>query len=352
MHIYEYLFTAIIILTILLASSAIIETVSEPSRSTSEKEQLKVTAQKIMTQLLLDPGNPPDWGNNIDIDPNNLTTFGLAKYSETTRDAYVLDPDKVLRLDNTNPLFIPPSSVINLLNLGYEYGFALEFYPALNVTITPINSTSSSDRYNINVTSEYSGLPIVMADVTAKMYYYNSSSQIIASTDSIANWTRADGKCIVDFGNVTTEMKILSLVINYYGIRIVKSFTVGSNVTQAHLIGNYALLNQAYNLSSSATEIIVTKKGGVYTIENVVSNLNKIEDTIFELAYVEPSTVAILTISEDGTKLIIASKEVTLTYSSIQGVALSFPFAYSIERSVTIGGSAYIVRLYLWRMSW
>jgi len=351
MHIYEYLFTAIIIVLILLSSSTMIETISEPSRSTSEKEQLKVTAQKLMTQLLLDPGNPPDWGNNIDIDPSNLTTFGLAKYSETTREAYVLDADKVLRLDNTNPLFLPPSSVINLLNLGYEYGFALEFYPALNVTIAPINSTSSSDRYNINVT-EYNELPIVMADVTARMYYYNSSSQTIATTGAIFNQTGADGKCIVDFGNVTTEMKILSLVINYYGIRIVKSFTVGSNVTQVHLIGNHALLNQPYNLSSSATEIIVTKKDGVYTIESVKSNLNKINATIFELAYVEPSTVAILTVSEDGTKLILASKEATLTYSSIQGVSLSFPFAYSIERSVTIGGSAYIVRLYLWRMSW
>jgi len=349
MHIYEYLFTAIIIVLILLSSSTMIETISEPSHSTSEKEQLKVTAQKIMTQLLLDPGNPPDWGNNIDIDPSNLTTFGLAKYSETTREAYVLDSDKVLRLNNTNPLFIPPSSVINLLNLGYEYGLALEFYPALNVSIT---KTPSSDRYNVSVTSDYGELPIVLANVTARMYYHNSSSQTIASTDAIFSQTVADGKCIVDFGNFTTEMKILSLVINYYGIRIVKSFPVGSSVTQAHLIGNYALLNQAYNLSSSATEIIVTKKGGVHTIENVASNLNKIEDTIFELAYVEPSTVAILTLSEDGTKLIFASKEVTLTYSSIQGVSLSFPFAYSIERSVTIGGSAYVVRLYLWRMSW
>ena len=38
-------------------------------------------------------------------------------------------------------------------------------------------------------------------------------------------------------------------------------------------------------------------------------------------------------------------------YSSIQDV-VSFPFAYSLERSVIIGNSAYVARLYLWRMVW
>jgi len=349
MHIYEYLFTAIIIVIILLSSSTMMGTFSEPSRSVSEKEQLKVAAQKLMTQLLLDPGDPPDWGSNIAIDESNLKTFGLAQHSETTREAYVLDPDKVLRLDNTHPLYIPPSSVINLLNLGYEYGFTLEIFPALNVSIAP----QGSSKYKVSVSSEYGGLPIVDADVTARMYYVsNGTIQRSPPSDPLTNQTRANGECTLNFGSISGEMKVLILVINYHGVRVVKVFPAGSNVTRAYLIGEHLFLKEAYNISrNEAYEIIVEKRAGGYMIEDVKFSLNKMGDVKFNLTYVEPSTIAVLAVSEDGTRLIFTSKEVNLTYSSIPGV-WSFPFAYSIERSVIIGGSAYIMRLYLWRMSW
>ena len=344
MHIYEYLFTAIIIVTILLASSTMIGTLSGPSRSVSEKEQLKVAAQKIITQLLLDTGDPSDWGSDVTIDESNLKAFGLAKHGETTRDAYVLDPDKVLRLDNTHPLFIHPSRIINLLNLGKEYGLTLEIFPAIKV-----NLTIDSNEYKVKVSSEYGELPIFGADVTARMYY--ASNGAINRSLTLTSQTRANGECTFNFGNISSEMKVLILGINYYGVRVVKVFPAGS-VAKAHFVGNHLFLNEAYNISGNeAYEIIVEKRDGGYMIEDVKFSLDKVGDVKFDLTYVEPSTVAILAISEDGTKLIFASKEVNLTYSSIPGV-WSFPFAYSVERSVVIGGSAYIVRMYLWRMSW
>jgi len=359
MHIYEYLFTAIIIVTMLLASSTMIGTLSGPSRSVSEKEQLKVAAQKIMTQILLDPGDPSDWGSNVDIDESDLKTFGLAKHSETTREAYVLDPDKVYRLNdallllnNTCSLYISPYRAINLLNLGYEYGFTLEIFPALNVSIAP----KDSGKYEVSVSSDYGRLPIVGADVTARMYYYDASSQKIASRDEdfITGLTGYDGKCALNF-NETSEMKVLILVIDYYGVRVVKVFPAGLNVKRAHLIGEHLFLSEDEDISNNAIQIIVTRKAGRYVIENVTSILNIVPPGKFDLTSPEkfdlPSTVAVLAVSEDGTRLIFTSSEVNLAYSSIPGV-WSFPFAYSVERSVVIGGSAYIVRLYLWRMSW
>jgi len=357
MHIYEYLFTAVIIVTILLASSTMIEILSEPSRSVSEKEQLKVAAQKLMAQLLLDPGDPPDWGSNVTIDESSLKAFGLAKYSETTREAYALDPDKVYRLNdallllnNTRSLFIPPSRVINLLNLGNEYGFALEIFPALNVSIAP---GKDSGKYEFSVSSEYGGLPIFGANVTATMYYYDASSQKIASKSTPPNLqTGIGGKCVVDFGSIpTTEMKILTLVVDYYSVRVAKVFPAGLNVKRAHLLGDHLFLSEDETISNNAIQILMTRKAGRYVIENVTSILNMVSPGKFDLTYVEPSAVAILAVSEDGTRLIFTSKEVNLAYSSIPGV-WSFPFAYSVERSVIIGGSAYIMRLYLWRMSW
>jgi len=358
MHTYEYLFAAIIIVAILLSSSTMIGTISEPSRSTSEKEQLKVAAQKLIAQILLDPGDPSDWGSNVDINESYLKAFGLAKHGETTREAYVLDPDKVLRLDNNNPLPTSPSSVINMLNLGNDYGFALRIYPALTLSINLTDPNSA--RYEVSVNSEYGGLPIVGARVTAKLYYYNVSTQEISSTNLMFNNTTYDGKCTLSF-NTTAETKTLIAVADYYRIRVVKAFSTGPNVATAHLFGwengfgrpSYLILNEPCNISRNNThEIIVEKMGEGYMIENVTYNLTQMDDRKFSLTYVEPSAAAVLAFSEDA-KLILASREANITYSSIPGIVdWSFPFAYSIERTVLIGGCAYIVRLYLWRMSW
>jgi hypothetical protein len=353
MHIYEYLFTAVVILTILMASTSMISVISEPTRSVSEKEQLKVVAQKLMAQILLDPGDPVDWGNSATTE-SDLKTIGLAKYSATTREAYVLDPDKVLRLDdalllvnNTHSLYISPSTFLNSLNLGYDYGLALEFSHALTANISRI---SSLDEYEIITSSEYSELPIVGANVTARTYYYDANIDEIVSTDSLTNQTNYDGKCVVDFGDLTSQMKILIVVIDYYGVSVVRIFQAGSNLTRAHLLGNRLFVNTTYD-ANEAYEIIVTKKAGAYAIENVTSGLTKVEDGIFDLTYVEPSTVAVLAVPEDGDDMIFASLEANIIYSSISDIR-SFPSAYSIVRTVAVGGSFYIVRLHLWRMSW
>jgi hypothetical protein len=350
MHIYEYLFTAVIIVSILLASSIMIVTLSEPTLDVSEKEQLKVAAQKIMAQLLLDPGDPPDWGSNININESNLRTFGLAKHGETTRQSYALDPDKVLRLNSTNPLFISPSSVINLLNLGNDYGLALNFSTALNVDI---QRDIALDRYNVSVSSEYGELPIAGARVAAKMYY--ATDQTISSENK-SGTTSYDGKCTIDFSSISTEMKVLIVVVDYYGVRVTKVRPVGSNVTPAHVVGNYLFLNGTSGISGNEVyEVIVTKKDAEYAIENVTSRLDFVSPGKFNLAHVEPSAIAILAVSEDGSSLVLASRDATLIYSSISGFDISqqsLPMAYSLERTVMIGDSTYIARLYLWRLSW
>lgn len=342
MHIYEYLFAAAIIMIMLIASSAMVETFSEPLLETSEKEQLKVAAQKLMTQILLNPGDPPEWGNNVDINAANLKSFGLAKYGETTREAYVLDPDKVLRLTlpSNHALHIPPSRVVELLNLGHDYGFAIEFHPVLTVNVDTVSN-------EVTVFSEKDGLPLWYAKVYAKMYYYDENSGRIMSTPQINTVTGTDGKCALNFG-VVSEKRVLILVVNYYGIRIIQVVnTSGSNVEKAYLLGG--LLYADCEVSGNAIEVMVNKKELNYVIESVAYTPD---------GYLEPSAIAVLAVSKDNSSLIYASRlpipetseELGLIYSSI-GDIRSFPFAYSVERSAIISGSVYIVRLYLWRMA-
>jgi hypothetical protein len=345
MHIYEYLFTAILILAILLAASIMIETVSEPSANVSEKEQLKVSAQKIMTQLLLDPGDPFNWGSNTATGQNDLRTFGLAEFNETTRGAYVLSLDKVLRLSGTCPLFISPSTALDLLNLSNEYGFLFELYSALNVNI----GNMGNDRYSISINSERDGLPVIGANITARMYYI-SANRDIDNTDLISTSTNLHGTCALDFSNSNLpNMKVLFVAADYLGVHAVKVYNV-SNVVQAYIIGESIFLPSDCHSRDDTQEILVTKELGKYNIKDVKSSL----DAEFKLGYVEPSAVAILAITEDNSSLILAPRIPTLTYTTISGLTIDrIPsFAYSLERTVTIGYSTYVFKLYLWRMSW
>ena len=52
MHIYEYLFAGLIIIALLIGSTMMVTTLSTPASNASDKDSLKVTAEKIMTQML------------------------------------------------------------------------------------------------------------------------------------------------------------------------------------------------------------------------------------------------------------------------------------------------------------
>lgn len=344
MHIYEYMFSAIIIFSILLASSLMVVPMAQPSRNVSEIEQLKVVAQKIMTQLILNTGDPPDWGSDTSIDENDLVTFGLAKYADTTRDAYVLDSDKVLRLDSTNPLHVHPATAAKLLNLGNDYGFTISFYPALNVTIS---KSQGYDQYIIDVRTIYANLPIANAKVTARMYYVDG--EVIVGPILKLTWTALDGKCSISFDGISTKLKILIVVVDYSGIRVIKTFhEEDPSISCAKIVGNRLFFDGNYDVSN-AQEIIVVKGSTGYIIQNLTVNLRKVDEAIYDLAYLEPTTITVL--ASSGDKLIYASKEIDITYSTIPGASV-FPFSYTLERMVTISNSVYYVRLQVWRMSW
>lgn len=347
MHMYEYLFTAILIIAILVASSMMVMTFPKSPSNVSEREQLKEVAQKIMTQLLLSPGEPPEWGSDITLNASGIVMLGLAAYSYTTREAYVLDPDKVLRLNsllqNFKPaLYIQPQDAIHLLNLGNDYGFKIEFYPALNVTV-------DLDNYKVKVTSNYNGLPIVGANLVARLYYLEGSSQIVG-TQLKTGITDYAGECILNFSEVSTDKKVLTLVVEYFGIQIT-TVVASQNVIDACFLGNYLLLNSGLSLSeNNVLEIYITKDGeGQFTIKDIAYSIAEMGNGQCQLSYIEPSTKAILAVANDN--LICALKIIPESYASIGGDVF-IPFAYSVERTVSIDNTLWIVRLYVWRMSW
>jgi len=355
MHSYEYIFTAIIVFAILIASVALVSTMPQSFINVLEIQQLKMTAQKIMTYLTLNPGNPADWGGNIKVGPDELTAFGLAKYMELVRGAYVLDPDKVQRLSSgevPSPLYIPPSRVIELFNLGRDYGLKLEFIPALNVNLDAQLNPGSISVF-ISVLSEQ-GKPIANADVAARAFYLQNGQ--INKTSLISNRTREDGECAINFNGVNSDAALIVLLVDYNGVCVVKTSILGS-FAKSYFIGNNLILSNSFTIPSNVSyQVMAFKSGGSYLIDYVICGLTPWSPsplnnyTVYNMTYVEPYTAALLAVTGEG-KLAVACRNVPSSYSSIPGEAYP-PLAYTLERSVMIGQSLYTLRLKVWRMVW
>jgi hypothetical protein len=352
MHIYDYLFAGVIIIALLLGSTVMMAMLSSPALNASEKDLLKIASEKIMTQMLLDPGYPYNWGS----DNQNMTVFGLAKYGETSREAYLLDPDKVLRLNNTlegnASYYFPASNASSLLNLGTDYGFTLEFNETLKVSV---NQMGPTDIYSISVASDYA-LPMMGANVSATLYYVNSSTLLIDHLEPKYNATIYDGSCILDLsGHSTGEAKVLAVGVDYYGVHTAKLYSsVGPSVLNATLFGNTLIpsSSQPYNIINGADSHEITllqTNNGYETREFEVENSGT--PTNFTLnSAPEPSTVAILAISENN-KLLVGSRDFSMiSYRTIPAIR-SAASAYSLERTVLIGGVTFTATLYFWSMS-
>jgi hypothetical protein len=355
MHSYEYIFTAIIVFAILAASIALVSTMPQPSINVLEIQQLKMTAQKIMTYLTLNPGNPADWGGNIKVGPKELTAFGLAKYMELVRSAYVLDPDKVQRLSSGGvppSLHIPPSRVIELFNLGRDYGLKLEFIPALNVSVNAqLNNGEIS--VSLSVLSEQ-GKPIANADVAARVFYLQDGQ--VNKTSLASSRTRGDGGCTIIFNEVDSDAALIVLLVDYNGVCVAKTSILGS-FAKSYFIGNNLILDNPFTIPGNAAyQVMAFKSGGRCLIDCVVCGLTQWSPSslnnynVYNMTYVEPYTAALLAVTGEG-KLAVACRNVPSSYSSIPGETYP-PLAYTLERSVIIGQSLYTLRLKVWRMTW
>jgi len=357
MQVHEYLVTAMILVFILVTSSTLVYLVSDPLRAVSEREQLKVTAQKLLTQVLLDAGAPADWGGNTSVTADDLHSFGLAEESESTRTAYVLDADKVLRLNRSNPLYIPIHAANNLLGLGREYGFALEITPTLGVNVAARNG---SNEFEVSLRSEYAGLPVSNAKVAGRMYYLslNGSTPMVHDTLLAWNETGPDGRCILDFGEVPSDVKVLILTVDHYGVRVTKVYGLGTLVVPAYLVGDHFFLDGECSVSPSTpfSEITVSDSADGPCIGRVLSDAWSVANGSYRdyvLAHIVPSVLAVVTVCErDGVNyLALASREASLTYSP-GAFPPPYVYEYEVERVVIVEGSAYRVKLYMWRLSW
>jgi hypothetical protein len=352
MNVYEYLFAGVLIIAILVGSSLMVATISTPIANASDKDLLKVTAQKVTTQMFLDPGYPYDWGTNNSA-AQNLQVFGLAQNGLTSRQAYILDPDKALRLDSSiEPAFCHVDAVdaAGLLGLAngqgtLDYGFTLRFNQTLLLDATQL----PNNAYRVNVASDY-GLPVIGASVSATLYYADDGIQ---SLGPIYNSTAYDGTSLLDFNYNITNPRVLAVAVDYYGDQATKLFGESPNAISAQLFADNILLPQNSYTATDCNEIALIQSTLGIETRAFPQSVAHSDQNGFALGQV-PETASVAVLIESGQSLIYAQRD----YSKInyQTINLDAPvpsaaLSYSLERTVLIGGSTYTVTLYIWRMS-
>ncbi len=217
----EYISAGIILSLILgVTGQYVTNMVSDRVSNLEQMSGLKI-ADKEVDQLLLSPGNPPNWGHSS-IVPENIG-FGL----ENAIKPYKIDREKILSLSNSSDNYIPIYEVRDLLGLSPNYFISIEIYPMYSISIAPL----TNNKFLITVTNQWN-IPVSTVNVTGA--YTNSTdlnavkinSFISGNVDDYVvkrNLTNNLGQCILDFSDIGS-MKTLVVLANQLNIKSVNTW--------------------------------------------------------------------------------------------------------------------------------
>ncbi len=222
--VYDHIVALLVVGAIFVSAIVVLPSISFVGLQTVDQQQLRNTALNVFNTMLLDTGQPVNWGalRNFQHNDPRVTRFGLASARYST--FYTLDPDKVQRLVVGNPLnYTDYNTVRNLLGLQ-DYGFKLRIVPPFNVTFMGIHAAGTILDYSVKVVY-LDGKPIPNAKVAATAVYskgkdnFNVSQGLFAYTDSLGfcNGVVPLGFSDPDYFMVTlrvTVADVATLVVN------------------------------------------------------------------------------------------------------------------------------------------
>jgi hypothetical protein len=173
--VYDHIIATIVIGAVFVGAVVVLPAMSFINIQAVDQQQLRNTALNVFNAMLLDTGLgvngtrlTTNWGSMDPFDVNNVTRFGLASAQDST--FYVLDPDKVQRLVEGNPLnYINYNRARELLGLQ-GYGFCLRIIPPFNVTVLEITPPDITLSYKVKVLY-LNGGPIPNAEASATIVY-------------------------------------------------------------------------------------------------------------------------------------------------------------------------------------
>jgi hypothetical protein len=354
-----------------------------------DQQQLRNIASRTLKTIVLETGYPADWGSSDPFDQDGVKRFGLAEANSSS--FYILDPDKVQRLVEDNPLgSIEYEKMRELLGLE-GYGFSISILPPFNVTVIKeeFEVTSTKIDLELKVRVSYNnGKPIgndasVEAIIiyatktgnTAKLYFIKeiTSTDLMGICEIEKEITAPSGEQILDVivvlritvADVATMVTIYQepppddiANINIVGDEIILTHPDGlppnSTPPASRWIDNIIEFDDEsfsfiYNGTRSPDDLLTYGQGFKVWNETFSglkeSNPSLILFNFWVLAQDQPATPRSVLIAGPGPNL-IGSR--VLHYGGTSTLSSS---AVKLQRSVVISGMTYIVELSLWKES-
>jgi hypothetical protein len=199
---YEHIVLILIVGVIFVGTVVALPAINYSTFQDIDQQQLKNTALNVLNSMLLSDGSPADW------DSKNLTEieeFGLAYSGSFSK--YILDSDKVQRLDPNSSSPLNPEKVQSLLGLqGYGFKFSLyrPFTADANINIL-------ENYFSVKVARAQDNAPIPNAEVNVTNIVSGAlSNDFDIYTDSPITtgtyFTNATGICKEPIGAVIDEI--------------------------------------------------------------------------------------------------------------------------------------------------
>jgi hypothetical protein len=171
--------------------------------------------------MLLDPGNPSDWGKT---ESTNPSTFGIAAKN---LQPYALDPDKVSRLNSENAFSLTYQQLLAALGTS-DMSLNMRIQPVFQVSVDLVSNQSmgSGTTYTFEVYTKKSGFPIATrlnCYVTTGSYVENVTSCTNADGEGTANVTLPNSL------SGTTLLAVFARAQAYPQMRSFNAYSFGHN---------------------------------------------------------------------------------------------------------------------------
>lgn len=269
--VFDHILAMIVVSALFISAVVIMPQINMGNIMAVEQQQLRNIALNLFNAMLLDTGDPANWGSIVNrtyhFHPNVVKRFGLA-YDRTTT-LYVLDPDKIQRLNTQNPLgYLPYEYLKKILNLqGYRFSFRL--IPPFNVTNvdgtkitetrTPLRFVNSTAlMYAIKVT-HLDGSPIPNALVEGFVFYSKDKNFQVGPISPAVTNASGIGSQVIRLSLASPDYMMVILRISVADVAAIL-VTMGNDasvyVADINIVSNTVVLTKAKNPSNEDVKIV------------------------------------------------------------------------------------------------
>ncbi len=377
--VYDHIIAIFIVGVIFVGAVVVLPTMSFANLQAVDQQQLRNTALNVFNAMLLDTGEPANWGSMDPFHTNDprVKRFGLASAQDSI--FYVLDPDKVQRLVVGNPLnYFEYDRVRELLELE-DYGFRLRIIPSFNVTnvdgtvITsksPITIDGDELSYAVKV-SYLAGSPIPNALTRATIVYTDGEDFSITSPEPV--WTNALGLCedtfTLSFEPIQTVVVLRVTVAGVATIVVTFGTPPPNDIAEINFVGDTIILTMPDATPRGARWLDnIIPIGSEEDIQFLYNGTRDSEEdklnygastvwseTFYGLRYLDPIVFIFnfwAVIEGEGRQEVLVAGLYRALYDIFEfGGSPQSNRVVKIQRSVIISGMTYTTELWFWKES-